>query len=117
MANFNKLPMAAQLLSHENLRTVSGMLGLSKKLIYSPTGATVKVTSYPFLATDEENINVTIQVLDADDNVLFAHTVNNVPFKRNRKTTLRGNIFTAGTSSAGFQLETSWLTDADPINF
>ena len=80
-------------------------------------GATVKVTSYPFLATDEENINVTIQVLDAGDNVLFAHTVNNVPFKRNRKTTLRGNIFTAGTSSAGFQLETSWLTDADPINF
>lgn len=80
-------------------------------------GSAVTFSSYPFLATDEENINVTIQVLDADDNVLFAHTVNNVPFKRNRKTTLRGNIFTAGTSSAGFQLETSWLTDADPINF
>ena len=80
-------------------------------------GSTIRVSSYPFLYTDEETMNITIEVLDADDNVLFTHTVNNVPFKRNRKTTLRGNIFTAGTSSAGFQLETSWLTDADPINF
>ena len=80
-------------------------------------GSAVTFSSYPFLATDEENINVTIQVLDADDNVLFAHTVNNVPFKRNRKTTLQGNLFTAGTSSAGFQLETEWLTPSDPINF
>ena len=80
-------------------------------------GSAVTFSSYPFLATDEEDINVTIEVLDADENVLFTHTVNNVPFKRNRKTTLQGNIFTAGTSSAGFQLETGWLTDVDPINF
>ncbi len=80
-------------------------------------GATIRVSSYPFLYNDEENINVTIQVLDAGENVLFSHTVSNVPFKRNRVTTLRGNIFTATASSAGFQLETEWLTAADPINF
>ena len=83
-------------------------------------GSTIKVASFPFLTSaddEEETMNITIEVLDADDNVLFTHTVANVPFKRNRKTTLRGAIFTASASSAGFQLETSWLTAADPINF
>lgn len=64
MANFNKLPMAAQLLSHENLRTVSGMLGLSKKLIYSPTGATVKVNRYNY---NPEAISHLERVIDSDD--------------------------------------------------
>lgn len=79
-------------------------------------GSTIKVTSFPFLFTDEEDINVTIEVLDASDNVLFTKTVPNVPFKRNRRTVLKGSIFTAGTTSTGFQLETSWLT-GDTLNF
>lgn len=75
-------------------------------------GSTVMVGSCPFLTSAddaEEEINITIEVLDASDNVLFTKTVNNVPFRRNRLTTLSGAIFTAGTSSAGFTLETSWL--------
>ena len=80
-------------------------------------GSAVTFSSYPFLATDEEDINVTIEVLDAGDNVLFTHTVDDVPLKRNRKTTLRGAIFTASASSAAFQLETGWLADLDPIDF
>lgn len=83
-------------------------------------GATINVTAYPFLTSAddaEEVMDITIEVLDADDHVLFTHTVDDVPFKRNRKTTLRGALFTAGTSSAAFQLETSWLTASDPITF
>jgi hypothetical protein len=56
-------------------------------------------------------------VLDANNNVLFTHMVNDVPFKRNRMTTLQGDIFTANPSGAGFQLETDWLTPLNPINF
>lgn len=83
-------------------------------------GSTIKVSSYPFLTSaddEEEKIDITIEVLDNNNAVLFTHTIENVPFKRNRKTTLQGNLFTAGTSSAAFQLETSWLTDPDPIDF
>lgn len=79
-------------------------------------GATVSVTSLPFLYADEETMDVTIDVLDADDNVLFTHTVEDVPFQRNRKTILRGAIFTAAASAASFQLETGWLDD-ETIDF
>ena len=74
--------------------------------------STIKVSSYPFLYTDEETMNITIQVLDADDNVLVTKVVNNVPMKRNCKTTLQGAVFSADASSAGFLLETSWLADS-----
>ena len=79
-------------------------------------GATIKVTSFPFLYSDEETMTVTIQALDANNNVLITKTVNNVPFKRNRQTTLTGAVFTPGSSSATFQLETDWL-DGLNINF
>lgn len=85
----------------------------------APIGSTIMVSSCPFLSSAddaEELINITIEVLDPDDNVLFTHTVEDVPFKRNRKTTLRGAIFTVGTSAAAFQLETSWLTE-ETVNF
>ena len=48
MANFNQLTMAQELLSHNNINVVSTMFGLSKKLVYAPTGATVKVHKYNY---------------------------------------------------------------------
>ena len=78
----------------------------------APVGTTIMVSSCPFLTSAddaEEKIDITIEVLDASDNVLFTKTVNNVPLRRNRQTTLRGAIFTASTSAAAFQLETDWL--------
>ena len=75
-------------------------------------GSTIMVSSCPFLSSAddaEEIIDITIEVLDPDDNVLFTKTVNNVPLRRNRQTTLTGKIFTAETSGVGFTLETSWL--------
>jgi hypothetical protein len=76
-------------------------------------GTTIRVTSFPFLLTDEEDIDITIEVLDDADNVLFTHTQPSVPFKRNRITTLRGPLFSAPTSSASFQLETDWLPGSE----
>lgn len=35
MANFNKLAMSAELLSRQDLKVASSMLGLSKKLVAS----------------------------------------------------------------------------------
>ena len=59
----------------------------------------------------EEKMTVTIEALDADNNVLATKVVENVPFKRNRQTILRGKVFTAGTSGVAFTLETAWLED------
>ncbi len=74
-------------------------------------GSPIEIASMPLLYTDEESMNVTIEVLDASENVLFTKTVTNVPFKRNRQTILTGAVFTAEASSAAFKLETSWLDD------
>lgn len=70
---------------------------------------TLDVGNYAFLATDEQTMDITIEALDASDNVLFTKVVPNVPLKRNRITTLTGQVFTAGTSSGSFQVETDWL--------
>ena len=71
---------------------------------------TITATSYLFLATDEQTIDVTIETLDADNNVLFSKKVTNVPLKRNRETRLTGAMFTAGTSAGSFMLNTDWIT-------
>ena len=78
------------------------------------TGSTISVNVVPFVACaddEEEKMTVTIEALDADDNVLASKVVENVPFKRNRKTILTGSVFTAETSGAAFKLETAWLSD------
>lgn len=74
-------------------------------------GTTITVNALPFLYTDEESMNITIEALDADDNVLATKVVNDVPFKRNRKTILTGAVFTTDESAAAFKLETDWLSD------
>lgn len=67
--------------------------------------------SFLFLATDEQNINVTIETLDADGNTLLSKTVTNVPFKRNRVTKLTGAMYTNEALSGTFQVETAWLDE------
>lgn len=79
-------------------------------------GATISVGSFLFLASDEETVNITLEALDASNNVLFTKVVENVPLKRNRKTTLTGAMFTAPTSTAAFKVETAWL-DGNTVSF
>lgn len=79
-------------------------------------GATVMSASYLFLASDEQTMNVTIETLDASDNVLFTKTVNDVPFKRNRTTILTGNVFTAGSNVSSITVNSDWL-DSHNVDF
>ena len=58
-----------------------------------------------------KSVTITIEALDNDDNVLGTKVVNNVPFKRNRQTILRGNVFTAEPTTSSFKIETAWLSD------
>lgn len=77
-------------------------------------GSTINVTSYLFLASDEETMDITVEALGANDVVLYTKTLHNVSFKRNRKTKAQGAIFST-SGSAGFQLETAWLED-NPVD-
>ena len=78
------------------------------------TGQTTTATSYLFLATDEQTMDVTIETLDADGNTLFSKTVTNVPMRRNCLTTMTGAMYTnAGVSSGSFQINTEWLPGYD----
>lgn len=74
-------------------------------------GAPIGVTSYVFLTSDEETMDVTIEALNDNNVVLYSKTLQNVTFKRNRMTRGQGTVFST-TSSAGFQLETDWLADS-----
>ena len=81
--------------------------------ISTAAGVTSNSVSYLFLASDEQNVNVTIETLDSEGNTLFSKTVENVPFKRNRVTILTGAMYTNDAVNGGFQLETAWLTKED----
>ena len=78
--------------------------------ISAAVGSTSSSIGYLFLATDEQTMTVTIDVLDAEGNSISHKVVNNVPFKRNRCTKLTGSLYSAGTGS-NFQLNTDWLDD------
>lgn len=73
--------------------------------------------NYLFLNTDEQSMIVTIDILDADDNIISQKGVNDVPLQRNRVTKLSGLLFSSGASTAAFQVETAWLSDTTKVNF
>ena len=80
-------------------------------------GTSSTSTGYVFLTSDEQTMDVTIETLDAEGAVLFSKTVNNVPFKRNRRTKLTGAIYGADVTASGFQVNTDWLDEEAPIAF
>ena len=80
--------------------------------IQSTVGNSTNSISYLFLASDEQSMTVTIDVLDADGNSISHKEVNDVPFKRNRMTVLTGSLYSAG-STGSFQVETDWLPEAE----
>ena len=83
--------------------------------IQSTVGNSTNSISYLFLATDEQSMTVTIDVLDAGGNSISHKVVNDVPFKRNRMTVLTGSLYSSG-GNGSFQVETEWLPDAE-VNF
>lgn len=78
-------------------------------------GNTTYSGGYLFLATDEQTMDVTIETLDADENVLFSKTVTDVPLKRNRQTTLTGALYSRA-ASASIKINSDWLTEMN-VNF
>ena len=74
------------------------------------TGYTTTATNFLFLATDEQTVDVTIETLDKDGAVLFSKTVNDVPLRRNRVTTLTGAMYSPAAATASFTLNTDWIT-------
>ena len=84
--------------------------------VSAAVGATSTSSSYLFLATDEQDIDVTIETLDADGNTLFSRTIEDVPFKRNRKTKLTGAMYTNTGLAGNFQVTTDWITE-HPMGF
>ena len=69
MANFKNLNMANELMSNPNLRVVSSMFGLSKKLVYAPTGATVAEHRYNY---NPEAVSHLQNVIESDSKGLAA---------------------------------------------
>jgi len=71
-------------------------------------GETIEINCFPYLFTDEQKMDVTIDALDSDGKALFSKVITGVEFKRGYITTIKGPIFTAGTSAVGFQFNTEW---------
>ena len=71
--------------------------------------------SYVFLVTDEQTVDVTIEVLNSGGTSISTKQVENVPLKRNRLTTLTGAMYT-NQGNATFLVNTDWET-SNNINF
>ena len=98
----------------------SGLATVNTGVVCTPgfnteVGHASQSNAYVFLATDEQSMDVTIDVLDGEGTNLYHKVVNNVPFMRNRMTKLTGSMYSASSSSS-FLVETGWDTTVD-INF
>ena len=79
--------------------------------ISTAAGAISSSITYLFLASDEQTMDVTVDVLNAEGQVLSHKVATGVPFQRNRTTNLSGILYSAEAQTSSFQLETAWLPD------
>ena len=84
----------------------------------SEAGKTITINNLLFLTSDEQTMDITLEALDADNNVLVTKSIPDVLLKRNRKTTLNGPVFTVTSqTSSAFHVETDWLSETTiPFN-
>ncbi len=85
--------------------------------ISASAGNTSTSSSYVFLASDTQSMNVTIETLDVNGNTLFSKVVENVPFKRNRKTILTGAMYTNASLTGAFSVNKDWDETENTMNF
>lgn len=74
-------------------------------------GSNSSIGSYIFLSSDQQTMDITIDVLDENNNSLSQKVVNNVPLRRNQRTILKGSLYTSAPGSASFSVETTWLSE------
>lgn len=99
------------------LATNTNGFSVTNNIPESRVGKTVSIANNAFLGTDDQTMDITLEALDAENNVLCTKIVENVPLKRNRQTTLQGHVFTPSTASqAAFTLETGWI-EGNSVDF
>lgn len=69
------------------------------------------IFSIVFLAADQETMDLTIDVLDANNTVLLTKHLKDVHFRRNQITKATGAVFTPDPTTLTFTLNTTWLPD------
>ena len=74
-------------------------------------GVEIGIKNFAFLASNEQVMDITLEVLDADGNVLITKEVKDVPLARNKKTTLSGALFTPTAVAIGVSVEKDWLPE------
>ena len=83
-------------------------------LVNTPSGAVgdkIGIKNFVFLASNEQVMDITLEVLDAADNVLITKEVKDVPLARNKMTTLSGALFTPTDVMIGVSVEKDWLPE------
>lgn len=91
--------------------------GFSNVLTLANAVGTIStITTYLFLATDEQTMTVTIDVLDALEASVSHKVIENVPLQRNRQTKMVGSIYSA-SSSTDFEINTDWIEDELVVPF
>ena len=83
--------------------------------ISAAVGNVTKSGSYVFLATDEQTVDVTIEVLNSENTAIFTKQISDVPLKRNVTTILTGSMYT-NNGNASFLINSEWGTQTN-INF
>lgn len=77
-------------------------------------GNKTNIGSYLFLASDEQEVNVLVEMLNANGDVLYSRSAENVPLKKNRVTSLTGTLFSnTGVTSGSFLVNGDWNTEYD----
>ena len=90
--------------------------GFSNVVSISATvGNVTNSGSYVFLATDEQTVDVTIEVLNSVNTAIFTKQISDVPLKRNVTTILTGSMYT-NDGNASFLINSEWGTQTN-INF
>ena len=83
--------------------------------ISAAVGNVTNSGSYVFLATDEQTVDVTIEVLNSVNTAIFTKQISDVPLKRNVTTILTGSMYT-NDGNASFLINSEWGTQTN-INF
>ena len=73
-------------------------------------GAKFNSIAYLFLNTDEQTMDVTIDVLNTAGTSISHRELSGVPFKRNRSTKITGVLYNAPLSTS-FLIDTDWLDE------
>ena len=83
----------------------------------SAVGNPIAIYSYLYLSSDTQTMDITLEVLDDNNQVLYTKVVPNVTLQRNRRTKLTGPLFNPSSlASTTIQIESSWLPEST-VNF